>query len=129
MSHISRSKSKLGRKVNKSLMKEAAKMVAKRLNGKVSDKVHDYRGGNSTKVDVAISTNDIPYGIGISVTPDGVEFVGDSWNIEHSWEEVKKQVNQTYSTLAYAAAVRKQGYNVEIVQRGNEIHIVAEEAA
>lgn len=100
------------------LLGEAVATTAEEFRGEVSHTIRDFYG-RTFYVDWAVSTPEIPRGIGINVDrkTGHVTFVYDAYGYEahlHLIQEIKNRVVQNYSALAVSRALSMLNYQVDV---------------
>lgn len=102
------------------ILDEAVRVTAEEMGGEVSHTIRDFYG-RSFYVDWAISTPEIPRGIGVNVDrkTGQVSFVYDAYGYEayvHLIQEIKDRVIQNYSALAVSKALAVLNYQVDVTE-------------
>lgn len=133
MSHVAIYKSRL-KQVHVDVLKRAIGMAAKTVGGKAGDSITNYGGGsvsavNGLTVVGAITTNDIPRGVGVVIGDNGEpKFVGDFSGCRDAAEKLQKAVESAYIQIAISHALQQQGYTVESQQGARGVLITGERA-
>jgi hypothetical protein len=84
-------------------------------------------GGNRTRVDLKIATQNRGYDIGFQKAGNAYDVVADWWGIRDiKQEQFLQQVMQRYAYHAARARLEEQGFALvsEEVQQGERIHLV-----
>lgn len=117
MSHVAKYEIGLTGAVSKDLMAIAMAAVAASNRGEVvrgkSAQVKDTYG-NNTKVEMSISTRDLPLGIGINFTPKGPQWATDSWLKEKQVKKLQAQIIQAYISLVVTTAGKRMGMKSKV---------------
>lgn len=118
MSHIEVNKTKL-KNVNEDLLQQALLLVAKKHGGKVSQSIKDYYGGTiakweEQKIIGAISTPGVKRGLGLIIKEGQLQLVGDDFDCQVAFDELKKEIEGTYKKLAQVKALLSLGYKVNM---------------
>lgn len=125
MSHIAITKVQL-KNPDPQLLKKTVAQLAKELNGSVVTEIVDYNG-RKENVPLALKTPKIFRGVGILIDENGeVKFKGDFWHYQKEIQKLKKQLTQSYTSLAVQVALKKMGYKIKQQKRENKIYIFAE---
>jgi len=126
MSHVAQYQCSLT-KVDLVILKKVLDFLAKKLNGKVVDKIKDYYGNEvkeweGKKLIGAITTPNVPKGIGIIANDDNtISFVGDSYRCSQDFNELRKNIEFTYKQMALVIKMVEKGARVvEIKEIDND---------
>lgn len=137
MSHIAQYQSQLSG-VNEEILKMAAKFVAKKMGGKLSDTIDGYDEGknqyshNGHRFISTIRTSKLPQGFGITIEHGKLTYFSDQichaereTNLVRNarfhelanegkaeFKEITSQVERTYRILAVTRALNNLGYQV-----------------
>lgn len=125
MSHLARYGSKL-KGINEDLLAATLKIVAKRhKGGKVGKTVDATSEGSNMKtwngrpIIASLRTDDCKTGIGLVVETEGtVQFVADTYYNRAGFASIQKEIERTYTALAYAQALNSLGYAVATNTKG-----------
>jgi hypothetical protein len=107
-----------------SLLKRTIEEVARELNAEIVHQIHDYYGRARTDIVVGLKNNVFRRGVGLIVTQDGVQLVGDFYNIPASEvERLKRLIIQAYTALAISDCLALLGYSVSAQKVQDKIYI------
>jgi hypothetical protein len=107
-----------------SLLKRTIEEVARELNAEIVHQIHDYYGRARTDIVVGLKNNVFRRGVGLIVTQDGVQLVGDFYNIPASQlERLKRMIVQAYTALAISDCLALLGYSVSAQKVQDKIYI------
>ncbi|MEW6724436.1 MAG: hypothetical protein AB1331_05885 [Bacillota bacterium] len=110
------------------LLREAMEAAAEELGGSVVDVIYDYCGA-PTDCDLGLVTDDFPRGIGVRVNPvtGEVAFIYDDYGgFKLKALRICEAIQQSYTTLALARALKELHYEVEMeeIREGQERAVV-----
>lgn len=111
------------------ILRQAVEAVAEEKGGRVTRYITDYFGRHY-EVDFGLMTPEFPRGLGIRVSraTGEVRFMYDAYGgYEAVVQSLAESVQQNYSALAVARALREMNYQVEleeIADRGPESRVV-----
>ncbi len=104
------------------LFREALETVAEEHGGKVTNKISNYFG-HPRECTFALQVPQFRYGLGIDVDKKTgkVSFLYDEYGVrEEVVESLKKQIKQTFTTLAVGEALHELNYQVEYEENVEE---------
>jgi hypothetical protein len=111
-----------------SLLKKAVEEIARELNAETVHQIHDYYGRARTDIVVGLKNNVFRRGVGLIVTQDGVQLIGDFYNVPAGEvEKLKQMITQTYVGLVIASALTQLGYSVSKQKVQDKIYIMGVE--
>jgi hypothetical protein len=123
MSHFSLIKISIKNPIQ-SLLKKAVEEVARELNAEIVHQIHDYYGRARTDIVIGLKNNVFHRGVGLIVTQDGVQLVGDFYNIPSmEVERLKRMIVQSYTALAISDCLALLGYSVSAQKVQDKIYI------
>lgn len=109
-----------------SILKRAIEILARELNGSVSDAVYDYYG-NKMSVIAGVVGGSFRRGIGVVINNDGgVSVVGDFYGVSRdAVDDFVARLTQLYTSIAIAESLRELGYSVVSEEHLGQIYIRA----
>jgi hypothetical protein len=107
-----------------SLLKRAVEEVAREVGAEIVHQVQDYYGRARGDIIIGLRNSVFHRGVGLILTPDGVQLVGDFYNIPASQlERLKRMIVQAYTALAISDCLALLGYSVSAQKVQDKIYI------
>jgi len=107
-----------------SLLKKAVEDVGKEIGAEIVHQIHDYYGRARADIVIGLKNNVFRRGVGLIVTQDGVQLVGDFYNIPVSEvERLKRMIVQSYTALAISDCLALLGYSVSAQKVQDKIYV------
>lgn len=111
MSHIVHATTEI-ENPDQNLLRQAVEIVAgQHAAGEIRTSYQTYEGQHR-RAALAIATATMHRGMAIQIKDKKLTFVGDSWGYRQHYEEVQRQIIQTYVSLATMQALQALGYQV-----------------
>jgi hypothetical protein len=108
-----------------SLLEKAVEDVGKEIGAEIVHQIHDYYGRARTDIVIGLKNNVFRRGVGLIVTQDGVQLVGDFYNIPSiEVEKLRHMITQTYTALAISDCLTRLGYSVSAQKAQDKIYIM-----
>jgi hypothetical protein len=108
-----------------SLLKRAVEQVAREVGAEVVHQIQDYYGRVRGDIIIGLRSNVFHRGVGVILTSEGVQLVGDFYKIQQAEvEKLKQMITQTYTALAISDCLTRLGYSVSAQKAQDKIYIM-----
>jgi len=108
-----------------SLLKKAVEDVGKEIGAEIVHQIHDYYGRVRTDIIIGLKNNVFHRGVGVILTSEGVQLVGDFYKVQQAEvEKLKQMITQTYTAMAIGQCLASLGYSVSAQKAQDKIYIM-----